>query len=109
MKTIFRFLSLAVVLAGLGATAAFAQGGDACADVEGQTALYTKVTDNYAKKTVPEKKVAIESGKQFLEKYGACEALKDQVDFVKAQVPAQEAIVAKMEGAAKLQTMFDRF
>ena len=107
MKTIFRFLSVAIVLAGIGATAAKAQ--DACANVDDQTALYTKVTDNYAKKDVASKKIAVEAGKQFLEKYGACEPLKDQVTFVKAQVPIQEGLIAKLENGAMLDAMFSRF
>ena len=98
MKTIFRFLSLAAVFAGLGASAAFAQGGDACADVDGQTAIYTKITADYQAKTVEGKKNALAAGKEFLEKYGACEALKDQLDFVKPQVARLEkAIPAQLE------------
>src|SRR5829696_10081031 len=96
MKTIFRFLSLAAVFAGLGASAAFAQ--DACADVDGQTAIYTKITADYQAKTVEGKKNALAAGKEFLEKYGACEALKDQLDFVKPQVARLEkAIPAQLE------------
>lgn len=107
MKTIFRFLSVAVVLAGIGATSAKAQ--DACANVDDQTVLYTKVTDNYAKKDVASKKIAVEAGKQFLEKYGACETLKDQVTFVKAQVPIQEGLISKIETGAAFDAMFARF
>jgi len=107
MKTIFRFLSIAVVFAGLGASAAFAQ--DACADVEGQTASYTKVTDNYASKEVANLKIALASGKEFLEKYGACAALKDQIDFVKPQVARLEKAIPDMEGRAALGQLFTRF
>ena len=92
MKTIFRFLSLAVVFAGLGASAAFAQ--DACADVDGQTAVYTKITADYNSKTVDGKKNALAASKEFLEKYGECTALKDQLDFVKPQVPRLEKLIA---------------
>lgn len=107
MKTIFRFLSLAVVFAGLGASAAFAQ--DACADVDGQTALYTKVTETYNKTTIPERKIAVETGKQFLEKYGACTTLKEQIDFVKAQVPASEKWIAAKETGDANKALFAKY
>ncbi|HMJ07961.1 MAG TPA: hypothetical protein VK468_03085, partial [Pyrinomonadaceae bacterium] len=107
MKTIFRFLSLAIALTALGASAVFAQ--DACADVDGQTALYTKVTDNYRGKTVAEKQAAIDAGKQFLEKYGACEALKDQIDFVKPQIPRLEGLVKTQTYGEKMGPIFKRF
>jgi hypothetical protein len=108
MKTIFRFLSLAVVFAGLGASAAFAQ--DACADVDGQTAVYTKFTELYNKTALADRRSAIDTGKQFLEKYGACgEALKDQIDFVKAQTTRLEGVVSKQAGAEEMKAMFARF
>lgn len=107
MKTIFRFLSIATVFAGLGATAAFAQ--DACADVDGQTALYTKVTGNYLSKTVEGKKAALEASKQFLEKYGSCTALKDQIDFVKSQLARLEGLIAKQIEQETLGAFFKRY
>ena len=79
MKTIFRFLSLAVLAAGFiaaGNTAGFAQ--DACADVDGQTALYTKFTGVYGKNDEASLTTAVDSGKQFLEKYGECATVKEQ-------------------------------
>lgn len=110
MKTIFRFLSLGVVLTtfiAVGTTVSYAQ--EACADTDGQTASYTKVTDNYAKKTPPEMKIALAAGKEFLEKYGACETLKDQIDFVKPQVARLETEIPKVEKALELAPFFKRF
>ena len=96
MKTIFRFLSLALVVAA-GAVAGFGQTPAAtpdpvCADVDGQNAIYTPFTQIYNKKpyTVADADKAIELGKSFLEKFGNCEPVKEQVDFVKAWVPKLE-------------------
>ena len=114
MKTIFRFLSLALVVAA-GAVAGFGQTpaatpDPACADVDGQNALYQPFLDNYTKKSVDQATVdalgkAVESGKSFLEKYGACESVKPQVDFVKPWVPKLEKRIAEI----KLAMKFDRF
>jgi hypothetical protein len=110
MKTIFRFSVLTVLAAafvGFGATATFAQ--DACADTDGQTALYGEFTALYPKTDLPSRKGAIEKAKQFLEKYGACEALKEQVDYFKAAVPKLEETVKKVEEGEALKGLFTRF
>ncbi|MEP7211925.1 MAG: hypothetical protein ABI791_02540 [Acidobacteriota bacterium] len=107
MKTTFRFLSLAVLVAGLGASAAFGQ--DACADVDGQTAVYIKITANYNSKSVDALEIALASGKEFLEKYGACEALKDQLDFVKPQVARLEKAIPDLRDRAALGELFKRY
>lgn len=110
MKTIFRFSGLALLAAafvGFGATAAFAQ--DACADADGQTALYGEFTALYPKTDIASRKAAVEKAKQFLEKYGACEALKEQVDYFKAAVPKLEEAVKKIEEGEALKAMFARF
>lgn len=110
MKTIFRFLGLGLVstaVAAAGTTASYAQ--DVCADVDGQTAAYTKFTDLYPKKAVADQKAAIEAGKQFLEKYGACETLKVQNDYLKDAVPKMEAQVKKVEEGAASSALFKRF
>lgn len=110
MKTIFRFSGLAllaVVMAGFNASASFAQ--DACADADGQTALYGEFTALYPKTDLPSRKAAIEKAKQFLEKYGACEALKEQVDYFKAAVPKLEEAVQKAEEGVAMGALFKRF
>jgi hypothetical protein len=110
MKTIFRFLSLGAVLTAfvaVGATASYAQ--EACADVDGQTATYTKFTEMYAKKTISELKTAVATGKEFLEKYGVCETLKDQIAFVQPQVQRIEKLIPDLEKAEKLKPLFARY
>lgn len=110
MKTIFRFSGFAVLaaaFAAFGSTAAFAQ--EACADTDGQTALYTEFTTLYPKPDLPSRKGAIEKAKQFLEKYGACEALKEQVDYFKSAVPKLEETVKKIEEGEALRSLFARF
>jgi hypothetical protein len=111
MKTIFRFLSgaaLTVAILGAGAAATFGQ-GDACADVDGQTAVYTKFTGLYNKKGLQEMKDALTAGKEFLEKYGACEPLKEQTDFVRPHVARLEKAIPIEEERAKLAPSFTRF
>ena len=110
MKTIFRFLGFGVVLTAfvaLATTANYAQ--EQCADVDGQTATYTKVTDNYLKKTLPEMEAALAAGKEFLEKYGSCEPLKAQVDFVKPHVARLEKDIPKERERLELIPFFNRF
>ncbi|HKX84297.1 MAG TPA: hypothetical protein VJL58_08760, partial [Pyrinomonadaceae bacterium] len=104
MKTIFRFLSLALVVS-FGAVAGFAQ--DQCADVDGQNAIYTPFTEVYNKKpyTIADTDKAIELGKSFLEKFGSCESVKDQVTFVKGWVPKLEERKGRLVTGAK----YDRF
>ena len=111
MKTIFRFLSFAAVLAAFGAvatTASYAQ-SEACADVDGQTAVYTKFTEIYAKKTLAEMETAAAAGKEFLEKYGACETLKDQIAFVKPQTERLEKAIPIERMRVQLVPLFARY
>jgi len=110
MKTIFRFLGLGLVstaIAAAGTTAGYAQ--DPCADADGQTALYTKYTELYPKTTIADRKAAVEAGKQFLEKYGSCEGVKEQSDYLKAAVPKIEEIIQKAEGENRTRAVYQRF
>ncbi len=98
MKTIFRFLALGIFMTALtavGATSAFAQ--DVCADVEAQQALYKVFTDNYGSKTPEGLQKAVDAGKQYVEKYGACETGKEIVDYLKTNVPKMEDRLGKMK------------
>lgn len=106
MKTIFRFVRMAALVAGIAVTGAFAQ--DVCADVDAATAQYTKFTEIYNKKPPVEAQVkeAIDVGKSFLEKYGNCEAWKDQSAFVKPQTARLENVLVKL-GDDKLFGRFD--
>lgn len=110
MIKIFRFSGLAVFAAavlGLSVTQGFAQ--DACTDTDAQTALYTKFTELYPKKDLESRKGAVAAGKEFLEKYGACETVKEQVDYFKTAVPALEASVAKIIKDQERAQLFKRY
>ena len=118
MKTIFRFLStgvLTAVILAVAATAGFGQDAAAtpspsCADIDGHNALYTKFTEVYAKKTLPEMESALSIGKEYLEKYGTCtEAFKDQIEFVKPHVIRIEKEIPAVRDRAKLKPFFDQF
>jgi len=104
MKTIFRYtnpaLLMAVIIA-FGTAVGLAQ--DPCADAEGQTALGDKFRTQFADKTIEGRKTAIETGKQFLEKYGACPSAEELSTYLKGQLPKMEesnkkAIEAKGKG-----------
>jgi hypothetical protein len=118
MKTIFRFLSTGVLTAAIvavGATAGFGQDAAAtpsptCADIDGHNALYTKFTEVYAKKTLPEMESALSIGKEYLEKFGTCtEAFKDQIEFVKPHVARIEKEIPEARDRAKLAPFFAQF
>ena len=113
MKTIFRFLSTGVMTAAVlaaGATLGYGQDVPAsCADVDGHNALYTKFTEIYAKKSLAEMETALATGKEYLEKYGSCEAFAEQVGFVKPHVARiEKAIPAAREGET-LKPHFAKF
>src|SRR5438552_13797195 len=98
MKTIFRFVSFGVLLAAfiaVGNMAGFAQ--DPCADADGQTALGDKFRELYPKTSVDDRKAAIDTGKQFLEKYGACETAKELTDYLKTNIPKMETRLAALQ------------
>ncbi len=107
---IFRSLNMAVMvgaLAAVGTTAAYAQ--DACGDIDGQTAAYTKFTELFPKKSIADRKATIEAGKQFLEKYGTCESVKEQADYLKGAIPKMEEGVKNAEGAAVRSEILKRY
>lgn len=106
MKTIFRFFSMAAVVAGIAVTGALAQ--DVCSDVDTPTAQYEKFLGLYNVKPPTEGNVqeAINIGKAFLEKFGACEAWKDQSAFVKPQVARLEKLLIKLADD-KMYARFD--
>lgn len=88
MKTVYKVLALGVMMiafAVANTTSSFAQDP---AQTE-KEALYKKYTDNY-KGTDDQKKIAIEAGKQYIEKYGASEDDKQVVDYLRKRVPALE-------------------
>ncbi len=92
--TRFRFAgigSLLVLALAVGAVTVSAQA--TCDDYETYAELDGKVRENFGNdKTV---KVAIDAGKELLEKFGTCADYKDFADWVKAQMPKWEARYAE--------------
>ncbi|MEQ1762292.1 MAG: hypothetical protein ABL984_04000 [Pyrinomonadaceae bacterium] len=110
MRAIFRSLSMAAIVAGIAVTGAFAQ--NVCDDLDTPTARYETFTANYPKKRLedlPAIKTGLAAGKEFLEKWGACEAWVEQAKFVKGHVPRLEKLVTEMEDFAVLKPFTDRF
>ncbi len=110
MNKIFRFTGLTVFAAavlGFSATQGFAQ--DPCADTDAQTALYNKFTELYPKTDLESRKGAVAAGKEFLEKYGACETVKQQNDYFKTAVPALEKSVKEIQDGIDRKKLIDRF
>ncbi len=99
MKTIYRVLVLGILMVAFTAvtvTPSFAQDPQ-----EAKVALYKKYTDNFDKPDIERKKIAIEAGKQYIEKYGANPEDADQVKYFKSAIPALEEQVVKIEDQAK--------
>jgi hypothetical protein len=108
MKTKFGSIGLALLAAifiTAGAGSSYAQAG--CDDTDTITALDAKIRATYPK--VATRKEAINAGKQFLEKFGTCEATKEFTDWLKAQMPKWEDSVKKREEADKMNALFTRF
>ena len=98
MKTIFRFLSVGLLLTAfvaVGSIAAFAQSG--CDDTATKTDLDGKFRDNYNKPDTASRKIAVDAGKQYIEKFGECPDSKEFVDYLKAYIPPMEARIKKEE------------
>ncbi len=95
----------------LGAVAGFAQvpAQDPCADAAGQTTLGDKFRELYPKKDIESRKAAIDTGKQFLEKYGSCDSAKDLSDYLKTTIPKMEKIVADLSSKAEEDKLVARF
>ena len=71
--------------------------------------LYVRFTENYTKKTVPEIRIAIEAGKEFLRLYGNDPEAKDQADFVRAVVPRLERKIERVGAKNRKEYLkFDR-
>jgi hypothetical protein len=110
MKAILRKLGLGAAVAAflaVGGTATFAQ--DACGDVDAINALYQSIVDTYRAKDVPTFQKAVDSGKQFLEKYGNCEVAKQNADWIKGNMPNWEKRLADMTQGVEMQKITARF
>ena len=96
---------LAALVIAAGAASSYAQAG--CDDTDAINALDAKIRENYNKKAT--RKVAIDAAKEFLEKFGSCEATKEFTDWVKAQLPSMEKRYADETKAAEMGALFKRF
>jgi len=99
---------MAVLLLGVSAVGALAQ-GDVCADTAGQTDLSQKFNDNYNKPDIASRKVAIEAGKQFLEKFGNCPTQKELIDYYTKYIPPMEKKIQTEEAAQAKGALYGRF
>lgn len=112
MKTIFRFLSVAMLFAAVVSstlaqdTPAAAPAGDVCNEPAAEQ-QYNKFVAGYKGKTDAEVKEAISTGKGFLEKYGSCANWKEQVDFVRPQVERLEKLTKSLALDAKFKEFDD--
>lgn len=109
MKTILRILTLGIFMTALtivSATSAFAQ--DVCTEIEAKQALYADFTKNYAG-TLEQRKAAIQAGKQYVSKYGACAEDKEIVSYLNTNIPPMEKAIADEEGKAKKATLYSNF
>ncbi|MCA1624741.1 MAG: hypothetical protein LC768_13240 [Acidobacteria bacterium] len=109
MKTILRILVLGFMMTAftaVGATSVFAQ--DVCTEVEAKQALYKQITDNYAG-TAEKKKTAIEAGKQYVSKYGACADDKEIVTYINKSILPMEAELEKAAKQGEKDALYKRF
>ena len=110
MKTILRTIGLGAALAAIfavGSVSALAQ--EACADVDGMNALYETVTGSYKSDDPATLQKAIDSGKQFVEKYGACEPAKVNAGWVSKNMPKWETRLADLKVQAVRGPIIARF
>ncbi len=91
----------------VGAMTIFAQ--DTCEDTEAQTTLGDKFRAEYPLRDIPGRKRAVETGKQFLEKYGACESAKDLSDYLKTTLPIMENNLKTIVDAEAKNALLLRF
>jgi len=110
MKTILRTIGLGAALAAIfavGSVSALAQ--EACADVDGMNSLYETVTASYKSDDIPTLQKAIDSGKQFVEKYGACEPAKVNAGWIGKNMPKWEIRIEELKKQAIRTPLLKRF
>ena len=108
MKTVFRSIGLGMMLAALvavGSTTVSAQ--DACEDYDGNAVLDAKIRDNYANDATL--KDAVAASKEYIQKYGSCEAFKDFADWVRGNLPAWEERLKQIDEFNWLKPRAERF
>lgn len=125
MKTIFRFLGLAVLAAVFtvaGGTSIFAQVTPAatpaapaapgpCDSIEAREALETKVRTNFDNKDYKIRQLAVDAGEEYIKTYGACEAqpIKDFITYLNGYLPPTKKWIADTRKSAELAGLFTRF
>ncbi len=110
MKTIFRYTHIALLLAafiGIAAVTGYAQ--NPCEDAAGMADLDGKFRNNY-NKGLAERKIAVEAGKDYIQKYGGCgELTEDFVTYLKASLPKMEERIKTDEAQIAKEKLYVRF
>lgn len=110
MKRIIGFANIGLLLSAIlavGAVTGFGQ--DNCADTAGQTTLSDKVRALFTDKTTGGMKNRIAAGKEFIEKYGACDSAKEFSTYLTSNVPKWEGTYAKMVAGDYQDALVKRF
>ena len=89
----------------LGTSASHAQ--DPCGDTDAITAADAKVREDYPK--IETRKIAVDAGKEYLQKYGTCEVSKAFVEWLKPQIPVWEKQVQDNIDQLFRKTRFEKF
>jgi len=109
MKSIFRYVNISVLLAAvlaISAVAGFAQAP--CEDAAGMQALDAKFRENY-NKDLAARKIALDAGKSYIEKYGSCEVATDFVTYLKNYLPKMEDRIKADELKGQQAVVLTRF
>lgn len=107
MKTIFRFMIFGVVLTAFTAVATTAGHAQACTEIDAIAASDAVIRANFPK--IATLKVAVDSAKVYLEKYGECESTKDFSGWLKAQLPDWEKKVKLEDDRVWSKPRADKF
>lgn len=109
MNKIFRHVNLGLLMAtilAVGAVAGFGQ--NPCDDAAGIAALDAKFRENYDK-DLTKRQIAVEAGKQYIEKYAECPPSKDFVEYLRSYLPGMEAAIAKEKKQLEVNALVARF
>lgn len=125
MKTIFRFLGLAVLAAVFtvaGGVSIFAQVTPAatpaapaapgpCDNIEAREALEAKVRTNFDNKDYKIRQLAVDAGEEYIKTYGSCEAqpIKDFIVYLNGYLPPTKIWIAAEDKRIKLAALYARF
>ena len=108
MRKIVRSIGLGMLAAlviAAGAASSYAQAG--CDETDKINELDAKIRENYGKNTTV--KIAVDAGKEFLEKFGSCEAPKEFIDWMKAQMPKWEERAKRQADLEVMGPKYKRF